>query len=655
MIIVTLAFSSRAFAQFEPLSIENSEFNLPLQAEMECLRGRSANINPRRVLAKPLKAFEPLDFLRPYYSQTPLWCRILLENKTGAKLQAALVIPLPQRYFQMYEVNESRSALIPSKILSDIDNPSIVFSVDFQSGQKEIFFHFIPVSPYRLFIHPHIMDMDSYRRGSSFQLIALMLSLGILCALGIYYLMTGLALLAPSNIYYACCNFLLAALMLCQAGYINLNYSPDLGFTNYIHSLSRMIVVGFLITFSLYTIHFLDVYKRFRKLSKIIKAGGKIWLLVVIINELLISVTPGIKMSYLIGFSLFNFFLPLVGIGGYVIAKGLIFRHKMTYILLLSFAPLVVVYINWILIPSAFGNVDWATALAALSIGISLSSIFLGIALAYNLHLQRLQTENMRSMMIASKTVQSALLPTVTDGISAKSLPFDITSYYSAAHLAGGDWFSYHYSPEHETLVLQICDVTGHGIPAAIITGVITGAAYSCLDEIEREHLSSADAKLTFIANKINKVLRKTGARVNCFATMSLVFINTRTGQGFVCGAGHPPVYLFSENKVKTLVARGSVLGFQDAPEFQVQAFSMQPGESLLCYTDGLLENTNNKGEQIKTRELKKVLKQKMSAEDMKRQIVNLVAKHLNGKAYDDDVSFVITKYKGSQHRLESA
>lgn len=649
LLTLSASLSQLAFAQNDPVVINTTSFNKPLQWSMSCLTGQKANISATKLLNTKPQEFMPLDIFKPYYSKIPLWCRLALDNKTTKTLKTALTVPLPQKYFQMYELGSDRSVLLPARSISDIENPSIVFGLDLLPGPKEIYVHFLPMSPYRLLIDPTLMDEASYKRGSSEQLIFLMLSIGILFALGIYYFMSGLALRSPSNIYYAFTNFLLAALMISQAGYINLSFVQGRGFTSQVATLNRMIVVALMVVFCIYSIHFLDVHKRFLRLSKLIKTGGKAWIALIIINEVLISFNPGIRPSSLYTLSFFNLFIPVFFISSYVIIQGLLSRHKMTFILLLSFTPVFTVFFLSIVIPQSSGFVDWADALSKLSLGISLTSISLGIALAYNLSIQRKNAEQMRSMMIATHTVQSALLPAQNQDEDSlnHSDPIEITSYYSAANHAGGDWFSYHLDAAKEHFLMQICDVTGHGIPAAIITGVITGAAYSCLEDIEQNPDESPETQLRYMAHKINRVLIKTGARVNCFATMSLVYLNTRTGQGLVCGAGHPPVYVFGGDRVKTLVSRGSILGFQEHPEFQIKAFTISPGESLFCYTDGLLENTNQKGEPIKTRTLQKVLNQKSPAGVIKDEIIRLVENHLNGKAYDDDVSFVIAGYRG--------
>jgi predicted ATPase/serine phosphatase RsbU (regulator of sigma subunit)/tRNA A-37 threonylcarbamoyl transferase component Bud32 len=241
----------------------------------------------------------------------------------------------------------------------------------------------------------------------------------------------------------------------------------------------------------------------------------------------------------------------------------------------------------------------------------------------------------------AAREVQRALLPAVPQipGLA-------IASHYQSANRTGGDWFGWHQSPRTGRIFVQIGDVTGHGMPAALITGAVSGAvssAHSIVDGLP-EPLAQ-DEELALIARVMNRTVLETGARASMLMTMAMISFEPATGRVSYLNAGHEPIYLIRPDGVTAVLRPGTPLGSQDVPSFGTDAFSLQHGDILFLYTDGLVENPRPDGSVLKPRKLSQLLASEHSLPGLKDRLVELCGQP-SGPPRDprdiDDVAFVL-------------
>jgi serine phosphatase RsbU (regulator of sigma subunit)/DNA-binding response OmpR family regulator/anti-sigma regulatory factor (Ser/Thr protein kinase) len=153
------------------------------------------------------------------------------------------------------------------------------------------------------------------------------------------------------------------------------------------------------------------------------------------------------------------------------------------------------------------------------------------------------------------------------------------TSYRPAgAGLVGGDWYDVLPLPDG-TVLLVIGDVAGHGLPAAAAMSQIRTALRVVL---LRERSPGA------IVADVNRFVL--GSDIGTFATMAVVRLDPGTGACTMAAAGHvPPILLGDTVEVVDLVP-GPPLGSGLGSRYVETAFGLGPGQSLLLYTDGLVE-----------------------------------------------------------------
>lgn len=185
--------------------------------------------------------------------------------------------------------------------------------------------------------------------------------------------------------------------------------------------------------------------------------------------------------------------------------------------------------------------------------------------------------------------VQEALLP------RAAALPgVSLATSYRSAEQTGGDWYGYFHDQERNCIDFFIGDVTGHGVPAALMTGVLFGSIYGNSHSLR--HTPDPEARLRALAEITNRVLHDAG-NGRMFATMILATLDLSTGDFHFLNAGHnPPFLVRSDHTVQPLLAMGKRLGYDPQASFKVKKATLQPGDSVFLYTDGLLENTDRSG-----------------------------------------------------------
>jgi hypothetical protein len=188
-----------------------------------------------------------------------------------------------------------------------------------------------------------------------------------------------------------------------------------------------------------------------------------------------------------------------------------------------------------------------------------------------------------------SQTVQTALLPTLPDGLDGGPLP--VVSAYQPGdeRLAlGGDFYDVVRRPDGR-LGLLVGDVCGHGPVAAAV-----GAA--CRIAWRTGMLSGAD--LVVAVGLVDLVLRSEREEEGTFATIVSAIYDSRNGDLELLSAGHPPPLLLDlvAGHRTMVVDQGPLLGVVDRAEHVVNRMGLHDGQALLLYTDGLIEGRARPG-----------------------------------------------------------
>jgi serine phosphatase RsbU (regulator of sigma subunit)/anti-sigma regulatory factor (Ser/Thr protein kinase)/anti-anti-sigma regulatory factor len=143
---------------------------------------------------------------------------------------------------------------------------------------------------------------------------------------------------------------------------------------------------------------------------------------------------------------------------------------------------------------------------------------------------------------------------------------------------AGGDWFDAVTTPDGQ-IALVVGDVVGHGVTASGVMGQLRAVLQERLD---------AGASITDALTAADRLAGR--VRAAYAATVSLVVLDPGSGELAYCTAGHPAPLLIPVSGPGRYLdgTRGTPLG--TGGSFPVRTGRLGPGETLLLYTDGVLE-----------------------------------------------------------------
>lgn len=143
----------------------------------------------------------------------------------------------------------------------------------------------------------------------------------------------------------------------------------------------------------------------------------------------------------------------------------------------------------------------------------------------------------------------------------------------------GGDLWDWHVMPSGE-LHLAVVDVLGHGVAA-------TKSALSVVHTLRS--LALDDTPLEDIVGRASRLLERQDAEL--VATVVLGRLDPRTGRLRIVSGGHPPALVVSaDGAVRQVAATGGAIGWPGAGTDGVEELVLAAGDTLLLYTDGLVE-----------------------------------------------------------------
>ncbi len=142
-------------------------------------------------------------------------------------------------------------------------------------------------------------------------------------------------------------------------------------------------------------------------------------------------------------------------------------------------------------------------------------------------------------------------------------------------------------SVEPDTAGFFIADAVGHGVPAALLTMVLTNSLIAA-DEAARDVCGRcASSRPGDVLARLNRRLVEGSVSSGRFATAVYGTINARTREVTVAGAGHPAPVVLSPTGARSLATEGPLLGVFPDAEFTQVSTVLEPGETLVLYSDG--------------------------------------------------------------------
>jgi serine phosphatase RsbU (regulator of sigma subunit)/predicted ester cyclase len=195
------------------------------------------------------------------------------------------------------------------------------------------------------------------------------------------------------------------------------------------------------------------------------------------------------------------------------------------------------------------------------------------------------QRERIEQELRVARRIQQATLPEEVPTLEG----WQITPFYQPAREVGGDFYDFHLLYQGR-LGVVVGDATGKGVPAALVMSTTCGmlqlAAQASDSSSPREVLEQTNEALL--------------ARIppNMFVTCFYGVLEPKSGTFTYANAGHDLPYLRrGDGDAEELRARGMPLGLMPDMSYEEKEIVLEPGDSALLYSDGLVEAHDPKGE----------------------------------------------------------
>jgi hypothetical protein len=231
--------------------------------------------------------------------------------------------------------------------------------------------------------------------------------------------------------------------------------------------------------------------------------------------------------------------------------------------------------------------------------------------------------------------MQWDLLPPLT----ARTAGAVIAGILEPAYDIAGDAFD--YAVNDGDLHFAIVDGLGHGIGSTLLTGLAIGAY---------RHARRAGDQLPGMHAAIDRALASYYEDLS-FATGIIARLATSSGHLEWSCAGHPPPLLLRGRKVVAELSCDPALPFglgAEAP--QPSSVDLEPGDAILCYTDGVVEARTPAGELFGLDRLTDLAEREaasgMPAEELVRRLVRAVADH-QASGLRDDATLLLVQWTG--------
>jgi serine phosphatase RsbU (regulator of sigma subunit) len=250
---------------------------------------------------------------------------------------------------------------------------------------------------------------------------------------------------------------------------------------------------------------------------------------------------------------------------------------------------------------------------------------------AYQDQLRRMNQQMTRDLQIARR-VQEALVP---QGVFTTP-HLEIRSAYIPSSVLSGDF--YDYFQQEELTYLFVADVSGHGLPAAILVSLLKSYIHT---------EAGADSSLADFMTRLNDFLFSVSLPTQ-FATAALFRIDQ--GRELVySNAAHPPFLLYQSatGRTATLESPSNLLGAMPQMRFEEQRITVLPGDTLFVYTDGLTDRVTPNGEFYSIDRIAALLESSAGDElsALYDRLYEDVTSFSATEEFRDDIAFVVARF----------
>jgi serine phosphatase RsbU (regulator of sigma subunit)/pSer/pThr/pTyr-binding forkhead associated (FHA) protein len=216
---------------------------------------------------------------------------------------------------------------------------------------------------------------------------------------------------------------------------------------------------------------------------------------------------------------------------------------------------------------------------------------------------------------------------------------YDFATCYRPAQMVGGDYYDF-IPREANQLAGVLGDVAGKGMPAALLVTKLTS-------EVRYHLLREADVGRALAS--LNDAVASLCTRMSRFVTLVALVLDPGSHTFTLASAGHPSPLLYraTSHSLEECVPRDDAqdaLGIEEGCSFTTRQFSLQPGDALILYSDGIPDAENPAGKRMGLRAFREALLSvgHGTPRDLVNATIAKIEKHTSGAAQNDDITLVV-------------
>ncbi len=240
--------------------------------------------------------------------------------------------------------------------------------------------------------------------------------------------------------------------------------------------------------------------------------------------------------------------------------------------------------------------------------------------------------ERLKKEIELASSVQKMLIPTDLP----KNDRYEISTIYQPHFNVGGDYLDF-IDFKNDRFVFCIADISGKGVAAALLMANFQAMIQSLIYQYrDLETFIFALNQTVYRVTKSDKFITFFIGEVDV-SKRTLKYIN----------AGHYPPVLYDKGKVRRLTHGCTVIGaFEKLPSIQEEELNIHPGTTIMCFTDGLPDLKNEKGEYFEDKKIEEfVLKNgQHNAEEFNEALLNEIEKFRGEETFPDDIAVLTCK-----------
>jgi sigma-B regulation protein RsbU (phosphoserine phosphatase) len=250
------------------------------------------------------------------------------------------------------------------------------------------------------------------------------------------------------------------------------------------------------------------------------------------------------------------------------------------------------------------------------------------------LHEGTVARERLRRDLELAHQVQLSFLPSRLPSVPG----YDFFSHYEPALEVGGDYYDF-IPVGGGRLAILVGDVAGKGVPAALLMAKLSSDARFCL-------LTESDPSEA--VNKLNQQMFQHTSKMDRFVTLVAAVLDPEEHTVTLVNAGHPSPLLYRAagnalDDAMPTEAAGVPLGILEQQTYQACQVSLNAGDSLLLFTDGVSDSFNVRDRAFSTKGILEALRSSEAGSPQMAgaRIVKALKQHSAGRSQHDDITLV--------------